>query len=106
MTRLIARLTPRLVWENLVQDLGASPTGNDPAADSTDATQQVGAMRWKIEQRHREGKQLIGLEGGQGRKARMQRNHIACAFLVWVRRQGACSPNRANGVSPQPSPAG
>jgi hypothetical protein len=58
---------------------------NDPAADSTDVTQQVCAVRWKIEQLHREGKQLTGLEGCQCRKARIQRNHIACAFLVWVR---------------------
>lgn len=58
---------------------------NDPAAESTDATQQVCRVRWKIEQLHREGKQLTGLEGCQCRKARIQRNHIACAFLVWVR---------------------
>lgn len=58
---------------------------NDPAADSTDATQQVCGVRWKIEQLHREGKQVTGLEGCQCRKARIQRNHIACAFLVWVR---------------------
>ena len=41
--------------------------------------------RWKIEQFHREAKQLTGLEKCQCRKARIQRNHIACAFLVWVR---------------------
>ncbi len=58
---------------------------NDPAADSTDATQAVCDVRWKIEQLHREGKQLTGLERCQCRKARIQRNHIACAFLVWVR---------------------
>jgi hypothetical protein len=58
---------------------------NDPAADSTQATQQVCDVRWKIEQLHREGKQLTGLESCQCRKARIQRNHIACAFLVWVR---------------------
>jgi len=58
---------------------------NDPAADSTEATQEVCGFRWKIEQLHREGKQLTGLERCQCRKARMQRNHIACALLVWVR---------------------
>lgn len=58
---------------------------NDPAADSTDATQEVCDVRWKIEQLHREGKQLTGLERCQCRKARIQRNHIACAFLVWTR---------------------
>jgi hypothetical protein len=42
-------------------------------------------LRWKIEQFHRETKQLTGLEGCQCRLARIVRNHIACAFLVWVR---------------------
>lgn len=58
---------------------------NDPAADSTQATQEVCGFRWKIEQLHREGKQLTGLERCQCRKARIQRNHIGCALLVWVR---------------------
>jgi hypothetical protein len=42
-------------------------------------------LRWKIEQFHRETKQLTGLERCQCRKARIVRNHIACAILVWVR---------------------
>lgn len=58
---------------------------NDPAQDSTQAAQQVCGFRWKIEQLHREGKQVTGLERCQCRKARIQRNHIGCAFLVWVR---------------------
>jgi hypothetical protein len=58
---------------------------NDPAQDSTQATQQVCGFRWKIEQLHREGKQLTGLERCQCRTARIQRNHIACALLVCVR---------------------
>ncbi len=58
---------------------------NDRTQDSTEATQEVCGFRWKIEQLHREGKQVTGLERCQCRKARIQRNHIACAFLVWVR---------------------
>jgi hypothetical protein len=58
---------------------------NDFAQDSTQATQQVCGLRWKIEQFHREAKQTTGLEGCQCRLARIQRNHIACAILVWVR---------------------
>lgn len=58
---------------------------NDPAQDSTEATQQACGFRWKIEQLHRESKQVTGLERCQCRKARIQRNHIACAFLVWIR---------------------
>jgi len=58
---------------------------NDPAAETTEATQEVCGFRWNIEQLHREGKQVTGLEDCQCRKARLQRNHIACALLVWVR---------------------
>jgi hypothetical protein len=58
---------------------------NDLSQDSLDDTQEVCAMRWKIEQFHRELKQLTGIERNQCRKRRIQRNHIACAILVWVR---------------------
>jgi hypothetical protein len=58
---------------------------NDFTQNSTQATQEVCGLRWKIEQFHREGKQTTGIEGCQCRLARMQRNHIACAILVWVR---------------------
>jgi len=58
---------------------------NDLAQDSTQATQEVCGLRWKIEQFHRETKQTTGIEGCQCRLARIQRNHIACAILVWVR---------------------
>lgn len=58
---------------------------NDRTQDSTAATQKACGFRWKIEQLHREGKQVTGLERCECRKARIQRNHIACAFLVWVR---------------------
>ncbi len=58
---------------------------NDMAQDSTPDTQDVCALRWKIEQFHRETKQTTGIEGCQCRLARIQRNHIACAILVWVR---------------------
>ena len=46
------------------------------------------ASYWKqtlIEQFHRETKQVTGLESCQCRKARIVRNHIGCAILVWVR---------------------
>jgi macrodomain Ter protein organizer (MatP/YcbG family) len=55
------------------------------AQNSTQATHQVCGFRWKIEQLHREGKQVTRLEACQCRKARIQRNHIGCAFLVWGR---------------------
>jgi Transposase DDE domain len=58
---------------------------NDMAQDSMQDTREVCALRWKIEQFHRETKQTTGIEGCQCRLARIQRNHIACAILVWVR---------------------
>jgi len=58
---------------------------NDITQTSTAETQQVCAIRWKIEQLHREVKQVSGLERCQCRVGRIQRNHIACAMLVWCR---------------------
>jgi hypothetical protein len=58
---------------------------NDFAQDNTQAVQAACGLRWKIEQFHCETKQLTGLEGCQCRKARIIRNHIGCAILVWVR---------------------
>ncbi|HSX80362.1 MAG TPA: transposase [Candidatus Saccharimonadia bacterium] len=58
---------------------------NDLTQDSPEATQEACGFRWKIAQWHREGKQVTGLERCQCRKARTQRHHIGCAFLVWVR---------------------
>ena len=58
---------------------------NDVTQDSTAATQEVWGWRAKIEQFHREDKQVTGIEGCQCRRARIVRNHIGCAMLVWVR---------------------
>ena len=40
--------------------------------------------RWKVETFHRELKQLTGSEKCQCRKARSQRNHLACCYFVWL----------------------
>ncbi len=37
------------------------------------------------EEFHREAKQLTGIVACQCRASRIQRNHIACALLVWSR---------------------
>ncbi len=72
---------------------------NDLSQTFTDAVQDGCDVRWKIEEFHRELKQLTGVEACQCRKARIQRefggqmhlsantrrNHIACALLVWTR---------------------
>ncbi len=57
----------------------------DLSQDSTDVVQKVCKVRWKVEEFHRELKQLTGIESCQCRKGRIQRNHIACAILVWLR---------------------
>ena len=56
---------------------------NDLSQNSVVAVKERCTVRWKIEQYHREGKQLLGLEKCQCRKARAQRNHIGCAILAW-----------------------
>ncbi|NEP85199.1 MAG: transposase, partial [Okeania sp. SIO3B3] len=56
---------------------------NDLKQFSTDDVEFELQTRWKIEEFHREIKQLTGLEECQCRRARIQKNHIACAMLVW-----------------------
>lgn len=55
---------------------------NDLAQNDADVVRHHIGIRWKIEQFHREAKQVTGLEGCQCRLSRALRNHIACAFLV------------------------
>ena len=57
---------------------------NDLSQSEVSATQQASRSRWKIEQLHREAKQLTGLGKCQCRLSRIVRNHINAAFLVWV----------------------
>jgi hypothetical protein len=51
--------------------------------DSLEAVQEEYDLRWKIEEFHREVKQVTGIEKCQCRIGRIQRNHIACAIMVW-----------------------
>ena len=57
---------------------------NDMTQDDSNVVKKHCGVRWKIEQFHRESKQVTGLEGCQCRLSRALRNHIACSFLVWV----------------------
>ena len=57
---------------------------NDLSQSDVSVTQQASRSRWKIEQFHRESKQLTGLGKCQCRPSRIVRNHISSAFLVWV----------------------
>ena len=56
---------------------------NQVSMKTTEAAKDVGGFRWKIEQFHREVKQLTGVSKCQARKGRKQRNHICIAFVVW-----------------------
>jgi hypothetical protein len=60
---------------------------NDLSRDSMHEVRELRwrGVRWKIEEFHREAKQLTGIEDCQCRAGRIQRNHIACALLVWSR---------------------
>lgn len=57
---------------------------NDTNQSCADDTKTICAIRWYVEQFHREIKQLTGIEQCQCRQQRIQRNHIACAIQVWV----------------------
>jgi hypothetical protein len=58
---------------------------NDVAGSTPEAAREACGSRWRIEQFHREAKQVTGMERCQCRSSRIQRNHIGCAVLVWVR---------------------
>lgn len=58
-------------------------TNDENLIDSSDARKES-AIRWKIEEFHKELKQLTGIEKCQARKYRSQRNHIAMSMLVWL----------------------
>ena len=70
----------------LVSDSGRTEyiATNDLSQSDVNATHQTCRVRWKIEQLHRELKQVTGIGKCQSRKQRAQRNHIACCFWVWV----------------------
>lgn len=57
---------------------------NDLTQSSTDDVQKAHAIRWTIEEFHRELKQLTGIEHCQSRQARAQRNHIGMAIQAWL----------------------
>jgi len=58
-------------------------TNDMTQSDTTDAQKESG-HRWKIEQFHREEKQLTGIGDCECRINRSQRNHLCCAMLTWV----------------------
>jgi hypothetical protein len=64
--------------------LGSGSDGDTQRPISVQDVQDANGLRWQIEQMHRELKQLVGSERCQCRKARSQRNHLACCYLAWL----------------------
>lgn len=56
---------------------------NNLEEDSLEEVEKLISLRWKIEEYHREIKQLTGIESCQARKSRIQRNHIALCLMSW-----------------------
>ncbi len=57
---------------------------NDVTQGSADGVRKASAIRWKIEEFHRELKQTTGIENCQARKQRSQRNHINLCIQAWM----------------------
>lgn len=65
-------------------------SGQNPNLSQSDTTdvKKVGNQHWKIEDFHRELKQVTGIESCQSRKARIQKNHIV-HFCVELSQQNS-----------------
>lgn len=69
---------------------------NDVTQGSSDGVRKASAIRWKIEEFHRELKQTTGIEDCQARRQRSQRNHINLCIQAWMVMKTAA---RAAGVT-------
>lgn len=70
--------------EKLFRVVFSTKLADNMMQNDTQAVQEVYSSRRKVEQFHRETKQLTGLEGCQYRQARIVPNLVACAILIWV----------------------
>ena len=57
---------------------------NNQTQNDSELVKDVSKLRWPIERFHREIKPLTGVQKCQCRNQRIQRNHIAGSYLVWV----------------------
>jgi len=71
-------------WMITNKEIRLRSNGDPPSPICAQDVQKESAVRWQIEQMHRELKQLVGTEKCQCRKARSQRNHIACCYQAWL----------------------
>jgi hypothetical protein len=73
----------KLFWVTVSPSRTEYVVTNDLTQDYTNEVHAICSIRWNIEEFHRQLKQLTGIQSCQCRKSRIQRNHIACAMLVW-----------------------
>lgn len=73
----------KLFRVNISSDKTEYIATNDLNQISTTSVREICKIRWKIEEFHREIKQLTGIDKCQCRKAIIQKNHIDCSLLVW-----------------------
>ena len=73
----------KLFWATVSTNRTEYIVTNDLTQSSVDAVEFETQTRWKIEEFHREIKQLTGIEFCQCRLRKIQKNHIACSMLVW-----------------------
>jgi SRSO17 transposase len=71
-------------WVITNRHLNQDNNGDAQAPLTAQDVQDENAVRWQIEQLHRELKQLVGTQKCQCRKARSQRNHLALCYLAWL----------------------
>lgn len=66
---------------------------NDLTQGSADGVRKASAIRWKVEEFHRELKQTTGIGKCQARKQRSQRNHINLCIQAWMVMKSAARKN-------------
>jgi len=84
LVRLFKIVAPNGDIDWLMTNRPHTGEGDDQRAITAQDVEDQNAVRWQIEQLHRELKQLTGSEKCQCRQARSQRNHLACCYLAWV----------------------
>ncbi len=78
LVRLFKIVAPNGDIDWLMTNRPHTGVGDNQRAITAQDVADQNAVRWQIEQLHRELKQLVGSAKCQCRKARSQRNHLAC----------------------------
>ena len=87
LVRLFKLVAPNGDIDWIITNRNVSDNGSSDDAQTAITLQDVqdeNALRWQIEQLHRELKQLVGTQKCQCRKARSQRNHLGLCYLAWL----------------------